>query len=163
MIQATSAGLTAVTTNALTIIPAAAAQLVVTGQPPANISVGSRFTLSAAIEDRFGNIVTTANSARLSVALAVNPVNATLAGTLTVTVRQGIATFSNLSLNKTGQNFVIGVTASGLTGVKTNVFNVIAAMNESREGGREERQEGDQENRAHRDPAAVLVRGFPFG
>ena len=37
--------------------------------------------------------------------MAANPVNTTLGGTFSLSVKQGVATFSNLSLNKAGQEF----------------------------------------------------------
>ena len=52
--------------------PAAATQVVITQQPPATVKVSSAFALKAAIEDPYGNVVTTA-SGTVSVALANNP------------------------------------------------------------------------------------------
>jgi hypothetical protein len=51
-----------------------------------------------AVEDPFGNVVAADNST-ITVGLSANPGKGTLGGTLTVVANQGVATFSNLSLN----------------------------------------------------------------
>ena len=63
-------------TNAITVTPAAATQLVITQQPPATVKVNSAFGLQASIEDQYGNVVTTATNT-VSVAFANNPTGAT--------------------------------------------------------------------------------------
>ena len=47
-------------TSAITVTPAAPAQVVVTQQPPSSVTAGSGFGLQAAIEDAYGNVVTSA-------------------------------------------------------------------------------------------------------
>ena len=47
----TSSGLGEGVTNAMTVTPAAATQLVITQQPPGTVKVNSRFTIQASIED----------------------------------------------------------------------------------------------------------------
>ncbi len=102
-IQASASESTAVITNAISVTPAAASQLVVITQPPANVAVNARFGLTVAVEDRFGNIVTTTSNAIVTVALAINPGDGILGGTLSANVNQGIATFSNLSCEQARQ------------------------------------------------------------
>ena len=51
-------------TNAITVTPAAATQVVITTQPPASVKVNSAFGLQASIEDQYGNVVTTADNTR---------------------------------------------------------------------------------------------------
>ncbi len=124
-IQATAGGSTAVLTNAMRVTPAAASELVVITEPPANVAVNARFGLAVAVEDRFGNIETNTSTSKVTVALAINPVDATLGGTLSVTFKQGIATFSNLSVNKLGRNYAIMVSSPGLSKERTISFNVL--------------------------------------
>src|SRR5262249_13768346 len=109
--------------SAMTVTPAAATQLVITQQPPSTVQVNKTFALNASIEDAYGNVVTTA-SGTVSVAFAGNPTGATLGGTLTVTASQGVASFTNLTISKTGSGYTLRVTSSGLPSVTSNPINV---------------------------------------
>jgi virginiamycin B lyase len=110
-------------TNTITVTPAAASQLVITTQPPATVKLNTGFGFQASIEDQYGNVVTTASNT-VSVAFANNPTGATLGGTLSVTASQGVAAFSNLTINKTGSGYMLQVSSSGLSSATTNPFNV---------------------------------------
>jgi hypothetical protein len=116
-------GLGGTVTSAMTVTPAAATQLVITQQPPATVKVSSPFTLKASIEDQYGNVVTTA-SGTVSVAFATNPTGATLGGTTSVTVSQGVASFTNLTINKTGSGYTLQVSSGSLTPATSNPVNV---------------------------------------
>ena len=122
-LAATSSGLGQGVTNAMTVTPAAATQLVITQQAPATVKVSSPFTMKASIEDAYGNVVTTASGA-VSVAFASNPTGASLGGTLSVTVSQGVANFSNLTINKVGTGYTLRVSRSGLPSATSNPINV---------------------------------------
>jgi streptogramin lyase len=110
-------------TSAVTVTPAAATQLVITQQPPATVKVSSPFAMKASIEDAYGNVVTTASNT-VSVAFANNPTGATLGGTLSVTASSGVATFSNVTISKTGTGYTLQVSSSGLTSAVTSGINV---------------------------------------
>jgi streptogramin lyase len=122
-LAATTSGLGQGVTNAMTVTPASPTQLVITQQPPATVKVSSPFTVKASIEDAYGNVVTTASSS-VSVALANNPTGATLGGTLTVAAGQGVASFTNLTINKVGSGYTLQVTSTGLTSATSNPINV---------------------------------------
>ena len=119
----TSSGLGEGVTNAMTVTPATAAQLVITQPPPSTVNVNTRFSMQASIEDAYGNVVTTASNS-VSVAFANNPTGATLGGTRTVTVSSGVASFTNLTINKTGSGYTLQVSSSGLTSATSNSINV---------------------------------------
>jgi streptogramin lyase len=119
----TTSGLGQGVTNAMTVTPAAATQLVITQQPPATVKVSTPFALKASIEDQYGNVVTTASST-VSVAFANNPTGATLGGTLAVIASQGVASFTNLSINKIGSGYTLRLSSSGLSSSVTNAINV---------------------------------------
>ena len=70
--------------------------------------------MQASIEDAYGNVVTSAANT-VSVAFANNPTGATLSGTFSVTAIEGVATFSNLTINKTGSGYTLRVSSIGLT------------------------------------------------
>jgi streptogramin lyase len=110
-------------TNAMSVTPAAASQLVITQEPPSTVKVNTRFSMQDSIEDAYGNVVTTA-SGTVSVAFANNPTGATLGGTLTVTASQGVANFTNLTISKVGSGYMLKVSSSGLTSATSNPINV---------------------------------------
>ncbi len=67
-------------------------------------------------------VTTLSNS--VSIAFANNPTGATLGGTLTVTARQGVASFTNLTINKVGSGYTLRVSCSGLTLATSNPIDV---------------------------------------
>ena len=103
--------------------PAAASHLVVTSQPPASVQAGIGFGLIIVVEDAFGNVVTNF-SGSVTLALGSNPGQSTLGGTLKVTVKNGVATFSGLTLNKAGTGYTLRATSGSLTSATTNAFKV---------------------------------------
>jgi S-adenosylmethionine hydrolase len=122
-LKASSGSLTAATTSGIAVTPAAATDLVVTTEPPSSVTAGSGFSLEVSAEDAYGNVVT-GFIGSVTIALGSNPGGSTLGGTLSVTVVNGIATFTNLTPNETGTGYTLKVIASGLTGMTTNAFNV---------------------------------------
>ncbi|MFI5455035.1 MAG: hypothetical protein ACHRXM_06250 [Isosphaerales bacterium] len=127
----TAGGAAAAATNTFNVTPAAATQLVVISQPPLRVGVKSPFGFKVAVEDRFGNVVTT-SSGSVTVARASGPASSILGGTLTIMVNQGVATFSNLTLNQTGIGYSLKATSNhGLTSAKTNLFNVVPSTTQS--------------------------------
>jgi titin len=84
------------------VINAAAASQLVFTKVPAKGTVGTALTaVTVAVEDQFGNIVTSDNST-ITLSVASGPGSFTAASTTTVQFVNGIATFSNLILNKSG-------------------------------------------------------------
>jgi len=124
-LQVSDTGLAGSISTALTVNPASATKLVITQQPLASVAVNAGFGLTVAIEDRFGNVVTSASNT-VKVALANNPTGAKLGGTLSVKASSGLATFSGLTLNKVGTGYTLGVSSSGLTGATSNAITVTA-------------------------------------
>jgi streptogramin lyase len=122
-LDVSGSGLGAGVTSAITVTPATATQVVITQQPPATVKVSTGFGLQASIEDQYGNVVTTATNT-VSVALANNPTGATLGGTLSVSATQGVATFSALTINKTGNGYTLRVSSTGLSSAVTSAIDV---------------------------------------
>jgi len=58
----------------------------------------------------------TGYTGNITMALATNPSNATLGGTATVAATAGVATFSNLTLNRSGKDFTLRATAAAQGG-----------------------------------------------
>ena len=76
-----------------------------------------------AVQDASGNTVTAATDA-VTLALGANPGAGTLSGTLTVAAIQGIATFSNLRIDRPGSGYTLAASAGGLSGATSVPFAV---------------------------------------
>ena len=131
-LRATVAGgvLTQVDSNSFTVNPGAPTHLVYLQQPTtaqAGVSIAPPVTVQ--VEDANNNVVTTGTGSTASVGIAIlaNPGGGTLSGTTPVNAVAGIATFSNLSINKTGTGYTLQATSSGLTSVTSSTFNITAA------------------------------------
>jgi hypothetical protein len=100
-------------TSAFSVTSAPATRLVVSSQPPGNLTAGSAFGLTATFEDAYGNAATTFEGS-VTVASATGPAGSTLGGgPTTVTAVQGVATFSSLVLGTFG-TYTLQVSAGGL-------------------------------------------------
>jgi hypothetical protein len=91
--------------------------------PPASATAGAQFAVTVAVEDSLGNTVSSFTGP-VSVALASNPGGATLGGTTTVNAAAGVATFRNLTLDKSGAGYTLTAAAAGLPAVTTALFAV---------------------------------------
>ena len=95
---------------------------------PTNRTAGQTFSpsLTVAVRDQFGGIITTATNA-ISMAIGNNPGGSTLSGTLTHNAINGVATFNDLSLNRSGTGYTLVASSGSLTSATSNSFNVTAA------------------------------------
>ncbi len=100
--------------------------LVVTTQPPASVTAGTSFGLTVTAENTSGNVDTSFNGT-VAVALTNNPGGATLGGTLTATAQNGVASFSDLTLDKVGVGYTLFVSTSSVGGATTDAFDVTPA------------------------------------
>src|SRR5439155_68392 len=111
-------GVPSVTSTPFDIIPGTATQLAFTVQPSTTVAGAA---ISPAVQvsalDAAGNPVPSFTGS-VTVALATNPGGATLGGTTTVAAANGVATFSPLTLDKTGTGYALTATATGLTPTK---------------------------------------------
>jgi streptogramin lyase len=127
-IVAATSGATPVATSTFNVVPAAATHLAIVSQPPGTITVGDSFGLQVGAYDQFGNFATSFNG-NVTVVLGNNPGGASLGGATTVAANQGVATFSGLSLNKTGNGYSLAALSTGLSGtVSTGTFNAVLAV-----------------------------------
>jgi len=110
-----------------TVIVRTASKLEFTGQP-SNTNAGTAISPAVAVtvKDAAGEAVPVAGRS-VTVTIGTNP-GGTLSGTTTAnTDANGVATFSNLSINNAGIGYTLATTSSGLTGATSNAFNVIGA------------------------------------
>jgi streptogramin lyase len=122
----TSSGVGEAVPTAVTVTPAPASQVAITQQPQASVTAGNGFGLLAAIEDPYGNVVTSASNT-VTVALANNPGGSSLGGTLSVTASQGVAAFGGLTLTKAASGYTLQVSSSGLSSAISSAITVTPA------------------------------------
>ncbi len=123
-LSASSPSLTSATSASFTIsAPAPTAVKLAFSVQPSNAMTGATITpaVQVLVEDSSGNVVTNATSP-VTVAL----VGGTgLAGTLTVTPQNGVATFSNLSVSNTG-TYTLSASSPTLTSATSTGFTITA-------------------------------------
>ena len=79
--------------------------------------------VQVAVQDALGRTVTSATDT-ITIALGANPDSAALLGTLTVVAIQGIATFSDLRVDRPGSSYSLTGSAPGLAGASSRTFAV---------------------------------------
>jgi hypothetical protein len=125
-LTAAATGLTTATSSAFTVSvgPATQVSFVI---DPSTTTANAAITpaLPVNVEDAGGNVVTS-STASIVVAITTNPGGGTLSGTTTLNAVAGVATFSNLSINKAGTGYVLSASSTGLSGDTTNPFNIVA-------------------------------------
>jgi 3-methyl-2-oxobutanoate hydroxymethyltransferase len=97
--------------------------LVLVGDSLGMVVQGRASTLPVTVQDVAGNTVTT-SSATVAIAIGTNPGAGTLSGTVSLVASNGVATFSNLSINKVGTGYTLVASSTGLTSATSGAFNV---------------------------------------
>ena len=126
-LTASSTGLAGTSSGTFNITLGPATKLVfgtVTSPVPAGTSITPAVTVS--VEDAASNVVTT-SSASIAMAIGTNPSSGTLSGTTPVSAINGVATFSNLSINNVGSGYTLSASSAGLTGAISGAFNITGA------------------------------------
>jgi hypothetical protein len=127
-LQASGGALTSGQSSAFNITPGAATHVAFTGQPTnvtafANISPAVKVT----VQDAFNNTVTSfANN--ITIAIGNNAGPGTLSGGQSKAAIAGIATYTGLSIDATGNGYTLTATAVGLPVATSAAFNVIASV-----------------------------------
>lgn len=80
-----------------------------------------------AIQDAQGNTVP-GRTDNVTIAIGTNPGSSTLGGTLTVAAVNGVAQFTDLTLNNVGSGYTLVATAGGLTQAESGEFDVTTAI-----------------------------------
>jgi hypothetical protein len=101
-------------------------------QQPSNTRVNNPIgTIKVAVEDAFGNIVTKDQSTTITLQIGNNPAGGMLSGTgvsggqVTVPVVNGVATFTGLKINHTGNGYTFTATSNPFyTGGVSGSFNI---------------------------------------
>jgi hypothetical protein len=124
-LTASTTGLPNATSATFNVAPGTATKLGFIVQP-STAAAGSNISpaVQVAMQDAFGNTVTS-SSATISVAIENNPANGVLAGSSPVATSSGVATFSNLWINKVGTGYTLAATATaGLSSLPSAAFNI---------------------------------------
>jgi hypothetical protein len=100
-------------------------QLVVTAQPPANVTAGSEFSLTLTAEDADGNIATGFTDS-VTIGLLTNPGSSTLGGTTTIFATAGVVNFNDLTLDSPASGYQLSANGGGLPIVEIGPLNVTA-------------------------------------
>ncbi|MDH4348385.1 MAG: Ig-like domain repeat protein, partial [Gemmatimonadota bacterium] len=108
--------------------PFGAADHLTFGVQPSDVTAGNSITpaVEVRIEDAFGNLVTSATDA-VTVSIASDPNGSgtsTLTGTIPVNASGGIAKFSDLAIDLTGNGFTLQASSGSLTAATSAAFNV---------------------------------------
>lgn len=91
---------------------------------PSDTSAGVALSsVTVQLVDSGGNALTAAN-ASVTIALSANPGGATLSGTTTVSTVNGVATFSDLTLDRAGSGYALSASAIGLAAAVSTSFSV---------------------------------------
>jgi CubicO group peptidase (beta-lactamase class C family) len=95
---------------------------------PGNVQVGSALTPAVVVSatDAAGNVATSF-SGTITIAIGNNPGGSTLGGTRSIAAQNGMARFTNLTLDRAGTGYTLSASASGLTSVTSRGFDVTAS------------------------------------
>lgn len=99
---------------------------------PAGAAAGTAFTTQpkVVVRDTGGNVVPSyTGPVTLAIKSGTGATGAVLRGTTTVNAVSGVATFSGLSIDKTGSGYVLSATSPGLTSADSAPFSVQAPPN----------------------------------
>src|SRR4029077_8214010 len=123
-LTANATGFSAVTSSAFDITPGTATQLLFSQQPTSTVA-GQPITPGVQVTAvDAGNNPVPGFTGNVTVALGNNPGGSTLGGTATVAAVNGVASFSTLTLDKTGTSYWLTASATGLNSATSSVFSI---------------------------------------
>jgi Bacterial Ig-like domain (group 1)/Invasin, domain 3/Bacterial Ig-like domain (group 2)/Calcineurin-like phosphoesterase len=123
IVSATVGGVPVTQRDTVTVGPATATTLAFTVQP-ANAGAGAIMApLTVSARDPFGNTAT-AFTGQVTVAIATNPSTGTLTGTRVRPAVNGVVTFDDLSIDKTGSGYTLKASATGVSDAVSDPFSV---------------------------------------
>ena len=96
-------------------------------QQPTDANVNATITPAVTVQllDVRGALVSTASDS-VSLSISTNPGGGNLGGTASVSAVNGVATFSDLSINAAGDGYTLDASVIGLTNVTSDPFNITA-------------------------------------
>lgn len=122
-LTAICSGSTPAVSNSFNVVPSPAIILGFASDPVSS-GLGSQFTIEVAVMDLFQNVVTDSNvEVTLKLADSNNVSGAVLSGTTTQKAKNGVATFSYLSINPPEGNYKLTASSPDLFPATSNSFN----------------------------------------
>ena len=103
-------------------------QLAVTEQPPEEVLPGDPFAVAISAIGSNGKVDTNFNGPVTITLAAIPTTGATLGGTATVTAKNGVATFDDLSVADLGNGYTLQASATALVPVTTAAFDVVGQV-----------------------------------
>jgi hypothetical protein len=124
-LTAAATGLTGTESESFRILAGVPTRLAFRVQPT-DVAAGASITpaIEVVILDGAGNL--TADQRRVTLTLATNPGGADLGGTTARDANDGVATFGNITVNRSGIGYRLAASADGLTGATSDAFDVAA-------------------------------------
>ncbi|MQF49162.1 hypothetical protein FIM08_04635, partial [SAR202 cluster bacterium AC-647-N09_OGT_505m] len=124
-LTASSIGLTSATSSSFAVLAGDASAVSVVTQP-GNATSGTAFTTQPVIHivDAQGNLTASPGNVTSTISGGTGDSDANLSGTTTVAAVDGIATFTNLSIDKAASGYTLTFSVSGLTGAVSSSFTI---------------------------------------
>jgi hypothetical protein len=125
-VTATDTVTASITGGATVAVSPAAADHLLFLQQPTDTAAGQTISpVIVEVVDAFGNVETGDNSDTIALSIGANPSGGTLSGTLSLTIVNGVATFSDLSIDLAGVGYTLHAsTGGGLPDIDSNPFNI---------------------------------------
>ncbi|MHC4250171.1 MAG: hypothetical protein ACYS9X_13665, partial [Planctomycetota bacterium] len=124
-LEATSGSLTSATSVALTVTPGPPSTLTFIAEP-SSVQMGNAIAppVRVAIADDYGNAVTSAWG-NVAVSILNDPGGGTLSGTTSVDTVNGVASFTDLSIDQEADGYTLEATSAGLASAASAAFDVV--------------------------------------
>jgi autotransporter-associated beta strand protein len=103
--------------------------LVFVQQPTTGVT-NTPLTPAPAVEllDQAGHVVTSDTTRTITALIGTNPAGGVLSGVLTVSFRNGVATFSALTIDQAGSGFTLMFSSAGLASITSQAFTLYAPL-----------------------------------
>ena len=98
-------------------------------QEPSDTVAGATIApaVTVAVQDAGNSVLTGDNTTQITLAIDTNPAGGTLSGTLTATVVNGVATFSDLNIDNAGVGYTLTASAADQTDATSAAFDILPA------------------------------------
>ncbi len=123
-LEASSGGLPAAVSDTFSVTEGAANRLAFISQPTAAVA-GETIApaVRVAVHDAFGNTLTS-DASQISIAIGTNPAGGTLFGTTPVAAVNGVATFSDLRVDRAGSGYTLRASRTGVPDTVSAAFDI---------------------------------------
>jgi hypothetical protein len=121
---ASSGTLTNAMSGTVAVSPGAASKLAFTTGPVSIVAGAAMPAVVVTVRDAADNVAI-GFTGPVTLALANNPVDGTLAGSTKVSAVAGVATFGGLSIDRSGTGYTMFVSAGGASSVTSTPFNIV--------------------------------------